>query len=237
MDERAFRTSSGEPVAAVTAAEMRRVDETAVEVFGIEVLQMMEHAGRALARTVRDCATGPVTVLAGNGGNGGGGLCGARHLRNRGVEVRVVLDRPPAELGGPAAHHHETLSAMGVPVAVGADAVGDPDTVVDALVGYGLSGPLSGTTARLAETAGAAPTVVSLDVPSGVDATSGETPGVAVDPDRVLTLALPKTGLAGLASDLLLADIGLPAGVYDRLDIPAFRFAEDIVALATVTSG
>jgi len=232
MSETEFRTVDGETVPAVTADEMRRVDEVAVDEFGIDVLQMMEHAGRALAATVRARADGPVTVLAGSGGNGGGGLCAARHLRNRGVEVRVVLDRPAAELGGPAAHHHGTLAAMDVPVAVGPDAVEDTETVVDALVGYGLSGPLSGTAAELAAAAAGAQTVVSLDVPSGVDATNGERPGVAVTADCVVTLALPKTGLAGLDSRLLLADIGLPAGVYDHLDIPAFAFDDYLTDLA-----
>lgn len=232
MDERAFRTSGGEPVPAVTAAEMRRVDDLAVDAFGIAVLQMMEHAGRALAGIVRERADGPVTVLAGSGGNGGGGLCAARHLRNRDVDVRVVLDRPPGSLAGPAAHHHATLSAMDVPVAVGPDGVeDDTETVVDALVGYGLSGPISGTAAELIETTATAATVVSLDVPSGVAATTGEAPGVAVAPDCVVTLALPKTGLAGLDSDLLLADIGLPAAVYHRLAIPPFRFDDYLVAL------
>jgi NAD(P)H-hydrate repair Nnr-like enzyme with NAD(P)H-hydrate epimerase domain len=83
MDERAFRTGTGRQVPAVTAAEMREVDRVAVEEFGVSLLQMMENAGRNLARHVREVGAGPVVVLAGNGGNGGGGLCGARHLRNR----------------------------------------------------------------------------------------------------------------------------------------------------------
>lgn len=233
MDETLFRTGDGEPVPAVTAEEMRRVDDVAVAAFGIDVLQMMEHAGRALAGAVRDRTEGQVTVLAGSGGNGGGGLCAARHLRNRGVEVRVVLDRPPEDLRGPAAHHHETLAAMDVPVAVGADAV-DAGTVVDALVGYGLSGPLSGTAAALAGSTAGAQTVVSLDVPSGLDATTGAAPGAAVEADRVVTLALPKTGLTGLSGDLLLADIGLPDAVYDRLDISPFGFDDYVVGLRAV---
>jgi NAD(P)H-hydrate epimerase len=62
--------------------------------------------------------------------------------------------------------------------------------------------------------------VVSLDVPSGANATTGEQAGVAVDADRVVTLALPKTGLANLDTALVLADISIPAGVYERLGIP-----------------
>lgn len=232
MEREAFETSDGRSVPAVTAVEMRDVDRVAVDRFGIEVLQMMEHAGRALAGAVRERADGPVTVLAGNGGNGGGGLCSARHLRNRGVEVRVVLDRAPDELSGPPAHHHATLAEMGVPVAVGTEGF-DPEAgpVVDALVGYGLSGPLRGTAAELIEAIPEAATVVSLDVPSGMDATTGERPGVAVDPDSVVTLALPKTGLTESGVALLLADIGLPAGVYDALDIPAFGFESYTVGI------
>jgi len=63
-------------------------------------------------------------------------------------------------------------------------------------------------------------TVVSLDVPSGMIATTGERPGPAVEADSVLTLALPKTGLAEFDGDLWLGDIAIPAGVYDALDIP-----------------
>lgn len=234
MDRPSFTTTDGQPVTAVTAAEMREVDRVAVEAFGIGVLQMMEHAGRALAGQVLELLDGdddadvraapaaePVTVLAGNGGNGGGGRCCARHLANRGVDVSVVYDREPEALEGPAAHHHETIAAMDLPVAVGPDAVGDDSgLLVDALVGYGLEGPLRGTAAELVESAAAIDgPIVSLDVPSGLDARTGERPGVAVAPDRVLTLALPKTGLAAADAALYLADIGLPAGVYRRADV------------------
>ena len=145
--------------------------------------------------------------------------------------MRVVLDREPEALSGPAAHHHATLDAMDCPVAVGPSTIDTP-LVVDALVGYGLSGPLSGTAAELATATNEAPgTVVSLDVPSGLDATTGERPGEAVGSETVVTLALPKTGLAAVDADLLLADIGLPAGVYEELDIPPFGFGDSRVSL------
>ncbi|MGQ3330176.1 MULTISPECIES: NAD(P)H-hydrate epimerase [Halorubrum] len=92
--------------------------------------------------------------------------------------------------------------------------------VVDALIGYGLAGTPRGSTAELIEAVcGAAKTVVSLDVPSGTNATTGETPGVAVEPDCTVTLALPKTGLRAVGGDLLLADLSIPSTVYDRLDV------------------
>jgi NAD(P)H-hydrate epimerase len=223
MNERAFRTETGQQVAAVTAAEMREVDRVAMEEFGVSLLQMMENAGRNLARQVREAGSEPVVVLAGNGGNGGGGLCAARHLANRDVRVSVVLDRPPERLDGAARRQYETLAAMDVPVDDGVDALAGSDagTVVDALVGYGLDGPLRGTAGDLVdEIPTLDATVASLDVPSGMVATTGERPGPSVEPDRVLTLALPKAGLTGFRGDLYLGDIAIPSGVYHSIDIP-----------------
>lgn len=223
MDETLFERTDGRAVAAVTAEEMRAVDRVAVEDVGLALQQMMENAGRNLAAHARELRStdGDVVVLAGDGGNGGGGMACARHLANRDVPVSVVLDREPSELSGAAAQQHAILAAMGVPVGVGPDAVpDDPGLVVDALVGYGLSGPLAGAAADLVRAAADADRTLSLDVPTGRNATTGEEPGVAVVPDQVLTLALPKTGLAGGDWDLWLADIAIPATVYDRLDIP-----------------
>jgi len=223
MNTRAFRTETERSVTAVTAAEMREIDRVAVEEFGISLLQMMENAGRNLARCVREAGAEPVVVLAGNGGNGGGGLCAARHLANREVEVSVVLDRSPDGLDGAARTQYETLAAMGVPVddGVGALVDGGAETVVDALVGYGLDGSLRGTAGELVtEMHSLDATVVSLDVPSGMVATTGERPGPSVDPDHVLTLALPKIGLAELDCELSLGDIAIPASVYRSLDFP-----------------
>jgi NAD(P)H-hydrate epimerase len=136
-------------------------------------------------------------VLAGGGNNGGGGLCAARHLHDRGrdVEIVVATDAP----GAAAAHHLRTLAATGIePQAEPSDR----PVVVDALVGYGLDGPLRGRAAELAaSTVGR--TVVSLDFPSGHGFAGG------VEARATLTLALPKEGLRGI-QPLYLADLGLP---------------------------
>jgi len=227
MPRSSFRTATGRDVSAVTASEMRDVDRVAVEEIGLQLLQMMENAGRALAWHVRDVrdedADTRILVVAGNGGNGGGGLVCARHLANRELPVRVLLDRPSNELTDAAAHQHRILDEMGVSVSIGAEQVfgyGGPTVVVDALVGYGLRGevrpPASTYIERMNERSDP---VVSLDVPSGIDATTGATLGVSVTPDRTVTLALPKTGLDGVPGTLYLADIGIPATVYERLGI------------------
>jgi NAD(P)H-hydrate epimerase len=223
MPSDSFHTPDGRAVTAVTATEMAAVDRVAVEDVGLQLLQMMENAGRTLAWHVRDVRERDVIVVAGNGGNGGGGLTCARHLTNRDVPVRVVLDRPSEELRGAAAHQYHILDEMDVPVAAGVESLtdaGERTTVVDALIGYGLSGavrpPADAYIDRMNELSG--PTV-SLDVPSGVDATTGETLGEAVSPARTVTLALPKTGLDAPTGELYLADIGIPRTVYDRLSI------------------
>lgn len=219
MTEITFHTPDGISVPAVSAPEMREIDRVAVEEFGIDLLQMMENAGRNLAWHVRDLGT-DVTVVAGNGGNGGGGLVCARHLHNRDVSVRIVLDRPPPDLDGAAAHQYAILDEMAIPVAVGPDTIGDTSVIVDTLIGYGLTGTVHGPAADMvAATNDATVPVVSLDVPSGRNATTGESSGNAVDPDRIVTLALPKTGLRTADADLYLADISIPAVLYEHLGI------------------
>lgn len=222
MTETLFETDDGRTVTAVTAAEMRDVDRVAVEDVGLQLLQMMENAGRNLANAVREeMDTGDeITVLAGDGGNGGGGLACARHLANHNHSVRVALDVSADELTGAAATQYGILVETSVPVDERPANLPERDLVVDALVGYGLSGPLRGPPVTLVEQIDDDATVVSLDVPTGRNATTGEEPGSVVAPDTVVTLALPKTGLTGLEAQLLLADIAIPAVVYDRLDIP-----------------
>jgi len=223
MSQNSFRTSTGRSVTAVTAHEMRDVDRVAVEDVGLQLLQMMENAGRILAWHVCNARDGDVIVVAGSGGNGGGGLTCARHLANRDIPVQVVLDRPPAELSGAVAHQCRILNEMNVSVISGVESLADADgraTIVDALIGYGLSGdirpPADEYIGRINDRSG--PTV-SLDVPSGIDATTGEALGEAVAPARTVTLALPKTGLDAPTGELYLADISIPRTVYDRIGI------------------
>ena len=192
-----FRTTEGVPIPAVTAEQMREVDRIAVEDFGLGILQMMENAGRNLAGNVMEMmggSFGEVTVLAGAGGNGGGGLCAARHLHNRGYQVNLILDRQASALGDAATNQLRILQAAGLrPVdpSGAQEAIRRADVVVDALIGYSLRGSPRGRAAELIELSNEhAKRVLSLDVPSGLDATTGETPGAVVHPDRTLTLAL-----------------------------------------------
>lgn len=227
-----FQTAMGVRVPDVTANGMRQVDRIAMEAFGIDLLQMMENAGRALADTVLEMrrGEGPVTVVAGAGGNGGGGLAAARHLHGRTVEVRVVLAAPEDRMSPATARQHAILRAAGVRID-GPDraeaALMEADVAVDALIGFGLHAPAEGTAADLIRTLNRrARRIVSLDVPSGLDATHGSVGGAVVRPARTLTLALPKTGLADPSADLSelwLADLGIPPEAFERAGVRSYR--------------
>jgi NAD(P)H-hydrate epimerase len=200
---------------------MREVDRAMVEDLHIELVQMMENAGRSLASLALHLF-GPasVIVLAGGGGNGGGGLVAARHLSNRGVGVTVTLARAEKELGPVTAHQLDILRRMGVSIA---PAPTEADLVIDALIGYGIRGDPAGPAAELIEWANRQPApVLSLDTPSGLDATTGAARDPCIRAAATLTLALPKTGLLVAphrVGRLYLADISVPRLVYERMGL------------------
>jgi NAD(P)H-hydrate epimerase len=211
----------------VTEDQMVEIDRIMIDDLGVTLLQMMENAGRNLARLALDVyRPDRVTVLAGSGGNGGGGLAAARHLANAGVEVGVTLSGPVERLSPAAGHQHAILERLGVAMPGSPPAA---DVVVDAIIGYSLRGGPRGRTAELiAKATRLGGAVVALDVPSGVDVSTGATPGVAVRADATLTLALPKVGLRGhpLVGALYLADISVPSSAVAQLGVgpaPDFR--------------
>jgi NAD(P)H-hydrate epimerase len=213
-------TVSEDEVWWLTADQMREVDRLTIDRFGVDLTRMMENAGHSLAELAISLARpSSVVVLAGGGGNGGGGLVAARHLANRGVAVEVVLASPDQMTPVPAAQL-AILTRMGVAVVDEPQAAG---AIIDALVGYSLRGRPEGRVAELVSWANAAEgTTISLDVPTGLDATTGRAEGVCVRADATLTLAMPKAGLrtAPEVGDLFLADISVPPEVYLELGFP-----------------
>jgi NAD(P)H-hydrate epimerase len=226
-------------VPSVDRETMVEVDRITTDQVGLGVLQMMESAGRELAELTRGALGGSVAgrrviVLTGTGNNAGGGLVAARRLAGWGADVSVAFARPILRLRpGPCAQV-EPLLAAGVRTAVAghdrsypelADEVRHADAVIDALIGYSLRGapddayrPLIGI-AALGDGA-----IISLDLPSGIDATSGVRPGAAVTADITLALALPKRGTETgdgkrHSGARYLADIGIPSSVFARLGV------------------
>ncbi|MEE8518448.1 MAG: NAD(P)H-hydrate epimerase [Dehalococcoidia bacterium] len=234
-----------EDIPSITTDQMREVDRLMIEVYGISLIQMMENAGRALARLASrhffggDPRNGRVAVLVGPGGNGGGGLVCARNLHNWGANVHAYVGAPVEQMGEVPRQQLSILETLGVPVTMVTTAADlhEADLVVDALIGYSLSGAPRGTIASLIRAAqDLGSPVLSLDAPSGVDATTGQVFDPAIRADVTLTLALPKTGLVmesaeANVGELYLADIGVPPGLYARptleLDVgPIFAESE-----------
>ena len=207
-------------IPAITTDQMREVDRIMVEDLGIELMQMMENAGSNLAALATErYSPSSVTVLAGPGGNGGGGLTAARHLANRGIRVSVTLTKPIDEMTPVPAHQARILEAMGVP---STDDPADGDLVIDALVGYSLTGDPRGRAADLIHWANQQSAVLALDTPSGLDTTTGHIGDPCIRADATMTLAMPKIGLLKapeVAGDLYLADISVPPSVYQAFGL------------------
>ena len=218
----------------VTVEQMREVDRLMVEEMGISLLQMMENAGRALAEQARRMLGGEVggrriEVLAGPGGNGGGGLAAARRLSIWGAGVFVVLGQTRDEIHGVPAQQLAALDRMQVeihgPEKISADDGPGADLIIDALIGYSLRGAPQEPMASLIRQANASGTrVLALDIPSGLDADTGQPSDPTIRAAATVTLALPKVGLLSPAArewtgDLYLADISVPATVYRRLGL------------------
>lgn len=227
-----FESEEGLCFPAVTADEMREIDRIAVGQTGPNLLQMMENAGRSLAASALerlgiDWKQSPILVLAGTGGNGGGGICAARHLANRGVNVALCFADDSRLQQASAWQRRIYQSTPGRELHASTLRHERPHLIIDALLGYSLNSAPREPYRMMIEWANAsgAP-ILSLDVPSGLDASSGEALGSHIRPAATLTLALPKTGLhPDKVGDLAVADLGIPAETFRIAgipDVPAF---------------
>lgn len=219
-------------VPALTTAQMQEVDRLMVEEYHIELIQMMENAGRNLAMLAKrmlddDITDRPVVVLAGRGNNGGGGLVAARHLLNWGAWVQVVTSYAPEEYKGVPQRQLDILQRMGAPLAWAEEGWELPpcDLLIDAVIGYGLRGDPRGRAREviLLANSSQAP-ILSLDTPSGVDTAGGRVFQPHLRAAATMTLALPKVGLLepdalAACGDLYLADISVPPDLYAHLEL------------------
>ncbi len=222
----------------VTAAQMRDVQRIAQEEFGLDILQLTENAGRSAATLALAMLGGKgrgqrVVILCGNGNKGAAGLAAARHLANWNIRVDPILSGVEEEAGFTVRRQIQILRQAGIiepgdmessEITV-EDQLAECELVIDALVGYGLEGPPQGIAAAVTHLAIQAnrPTL-ALDVPTGVNATTGEVSSPAIKACTTLMLDLPKKGvLEGQArlhtGELFLADLGIPVGVPERMGI------------------
>ena len=215
----------------LTTEQMVEVDRAMIEDYGIELIQMMENAGRNLAHLARERFLDRkpqrkhVIVLTGRGGNGGGAMVCARRLSNWGAFVSVYLTKEAGEFQGVPAQQLSILGRMGLPISqpgnleLSSESSG-ADVIVDGLIGYSLSGSPRGMAAELIRWANEQRTpILSLDTPSGLDTATGKVFDPAIKATATLTLALPKQGLRSQSKqvgELYLADISVPPALYKK---------------------
>ncbi len=204
----------------VGAATMRALDRHTIETLGVPGDVLMESAGRAVVEVVlaeRAGSAAPVLVVCGAGNNGGDGFVVARHLHLLGVPVRVLLVGERRKVRGDAATNATRLEKLGVAIATSAPRSALAVVIVDALLGTGLDRAVTGAAAaaiRRINAARPASRVVAVDLPSGLDADTGQVHGIAVQADVTVTIGLPKLGLAqepgrSLAGRIVVARIGI----------------------------
>ena len=206
----------------LTAEEMGRADRLAIA-GGTPGLALMEAAGRAVAEAAAGLASAKarVAVACGPGNNGGDGFVAARLLREQGFGVRLGLLGKVEALRGDAAEMARRWPSE--IEALSAGTLADADLIIDAMFGAGLTRALDGAAAAVvAAIDGAGKPVVAVDVPSGLDGTTGRADGPAVQATRTVTFFRLKPGhllLPGrtLCGEIRLADIGIPASVLNEV--------------------
>jgi NAD(P)H-hydrate epimerase len=198
---------------------MAQADRRAIAA-GVASLDLMENAGRAVSDALRRrFRPAPVAVACGPGNNGGDGFVVARHLAAAGWQVRVGLLGVREALKGDAAHHAALWT--GPVAALGPEFLEGAGIVVDAIFGAGLARPLDGA-ARATVEAMRGRTVVAVDVPSGLNGSTGAVLGVAPEAALTITFFRRKPGhllMPGrvLCGETVLADIGIPGSVLEGL--------------------
>jgi NAD(P)H-hydrate epimerase len=235
----------------VTAAEMRQLDEIAINRLGIPGIVLMENAGREIAREAIDLYNSlynsemPAAeqkkpswlILVGKGNNGGDGLVAARHFAEAGHEVAILYAVPPEQLRGDAARQRDIAASWGLRSFVyGQEPVAWHcyGGIIDALLGTGSKGQPRDPYASIIREANASGLpIIAADIPSGLNADTGEVAGDCIRAKRTVSLAFAKRGLmqypgAAYAGEVVVKPIGIPAFLADDHGVRTFLLQDDV---------
>jgi len=231
----------------VTSQQMREIDRKAIEENNLFGLILMENAGLRIFQNLKkiyaDLRLKKVIIFAGSGNNGGDGFVVARHLYNYGVKVKVFLLAPFNKIKGEAGENLNIIDKMGVELIETEttkfeeiqEAVQNYDLIIDAILGTGLQGRVTGLKAKIIDLVNVAgKEVVAIDVPSGLDADTGKLEGPCIKATHTITLALPKIGLllfpgASYAGKVTVEDIGIPSCLLKNNKIKTNMVTREIV--------
>ncbi|MCX7927344.1 MAG: NAD(P)H-hydrate epimerase [Candidatus Omnitrophica bacterium] len=206
-----------------TARQSRQWDEYVQKVLGIPALLLMENAGRAVAETViNHFSPKCVAVFCGKGNNGADGFVAARHLITAGIKTDVFIAAAKKQILKEAGKNLRILQKITKNIwRINEKNLYNIDSkkyqcIIDGLLGTGLNSAVKGLYAEVIRWINTAnKPVVSIDIPSGLDATSGKVWGVCVQADLTVTFVLPKKGMLSksgksLCGKIVVADLGVP---------------------------
>ncbi|MCP3685621.1 MAG: NAD(P)H-hydrate epimerase [bacterium] len=198
---------------AITREQMKEVDRLMVE-SGVSIETMMESASLAVADAAEKIIKGKrILVLCGHGNNGGDGLAAARHLINRGFNVKIICAKEPR---AEAAKQLEKLKEMNADIN---NEDFNCDLIIDALLGFNLEGNPRGVFAELINKANQSNIpILAVDIPSGLDANTGKAYEPCIKAAATVTLGIPKTGLNNVGK-LFLGNIGITKEIYVKLNL------------------
>ena len=222
----------------VKPEQMGEVDKFTINEIGIPGIVLMENAAVSVVNEVLgmlpDLSGRRIIVLAGKGNNGGDALAVARHLYNKGIDVRTFLLAKKDEVKGDAETNLKILENMGIDIVEFISEGQFPelenvlekaDIVVDGIFGTGLKGNVRGIPARLIDIVNSSlKTVVSIDIPSGINGENGKIMGCCIRASSTVTFALPKIGLlvhpgCEYTGKIVVADIGIPQKAIEHFQI------------------
>ncbi|MFH1130520.1 MAG: NAD(P)H-hydrate epimerase, partial [Pseudomonadota bacterium] len=222
-----------------TASQMREIDRTAIEDYGVPGVVLMESAGRGVVDVICGLLSprkAAVVVLCGSGNNGGDGFVVARHLIARGARVITYLVAERTKIAGDALVNLQILEKMGADICAlctGADLereegeITGADVVVDALLGTGLSSDVRGQYRAVLDLANRSGGLkIAVDIPSGLNSDTGQMMGAVFSADHTVTFAYPKMGLivypgVEWVGQLHVVDIGVPPGIEEKKEFAA----------------
>lgn len=208
----------------ITAAESKMLDRKAREAYGLSVLMLMENAGRAVAEEVIKAKKKRVAIFCGKGNNGGDGFVAARHLLAGGISPDLFLAGKTSDVKGDAKVNLDVLLKLKRKIIEVREKnisslkarVRRYDLIVDAIFGVGLKGSVKGYHKDLIEAINASGAyVISVDIPSGLDADTGKALGSCVRADRTVTFVANKRGMIRgegpvYCGKVIVKDIGFP---------------------------
>ncbi len=214
----------------VSVKQIQSWERKAIEKYGVPSLLLMENAGRSVAREVISCLKGKkrprICIFCGGGNNAGDGFVVGRHLSNAETKVEIFLIGDPKRLKTDALSNYQILGRLKFPIHLVKTItpkikaqLRSSQVIVDALFGVGLNREIKGVYKEVIDLINAAKKkVVAVDVPSGLDGTTGDIYGVCVKADVTVTFSFAKKGFflkkgPRQVGRIIVADIGIPSGL------------------------